>query len=102
MPLIRNLVDEPDRQEGAANSCWRGKSSAGRSWRRRRCRRTVPPCCAAAFAATLRDPEFLKDAERSKLDTDLVTGEEVDAVLKKPPTRRADVIERVKQALDRK
>ena len=37
----------------------------------------------AAFAATLRDPEFLKDAERSKLETDLVTAEEVDAVLKR-------------------
>ena len=35
-----------------------------------------------AFAETLRDPEFLKDAERSKLDTDLVTGEEVETVLK--------------------
>ena len=32
----------------------------------------------AAFAATMRDPDFLKEAEKAKLDVDLVTGEEVD------------------------
>jgi tripartite-type tricarboxylate transporter receptor subunit TctC len=56
----------------------------------------------AAFAATLRDPEFHKDAERAKLETNLVPGEEVDAVLKEATAAPAEVIERVKQALERK
>ena len=56
----------------------------------------------AAFAATLRDPEFRKDAERAKLDTDLVTAEEVDTLLKDTTAAPTEVIERLKQALDRK
>jgi tripartite-type tricarboxylate transporter receptor subunit TctC len=56
----------------------------------------------AAFAKTLRDPQFLQDAARSKLDTDLVTAEEVDTVLKDAADAPIDVIDRVKQALDRK
>jgi tripartite-type tricarboxylate transporter receptor subunit TctC len=56
----------------------------------------------AAFAATLRDPEFRKDAERSKLDFDLVAGEEVDTVLKDAAAAPAEVIDRLKQALNRK
>jgi tripartite-type tricarboxylate transporter receptor subunit TctC len=67
---------------------------------------TLPPERAAAlrsaFAATLRDPEFRKDAERSKLDTDLVTAEEVDALLNDAAGAPTDVIDRVKQVLDRK
>jgi tripartite-type tricarboxylate transporter receptor subunit TctC len=55
-----------------------------------------------AFAQTLRDPEFRKDAERAKLDTDLVTGEEVEAQLKDAASAPPDVIERLKQALERK
>jgi hypothetical protein len=49
----------------------------------------------------LRDPEFLKDAERSKIDTNLVTGEELDTVLKDATNAPAEVINRVKQALQR-
>jgi len=56
----------------------------------------------SAFAATLRDPEFRKDAERSKLDFDLVTGEEVDTVLRDAAAAPAEVIDRLKQALNRK
>jgi tripartite-type tricarboxylate transporter receptor subunit TctC len=56
----------------------------------------------AAFAATLRDPEFKKDAERSKIDFDLVTAEEVDSVLKEAANAPADVIAKVKEVLDRK
>jgi len=67
---------------------------------------SLPPDRAAvlraAFAATLRDPEFLKDAERSKLETNLVPAEEVDTVLKDAAAAPPDVIDRVKQALDRK
>jgi tripartite-type tricarboxylate transporter receptor subunit TctC len=35
----------------------------------------------AAFMATVKDPEFLKDAERSKLDVSPSSGEEVDRVI---------------------
>ena len=66
----------------------------------------LPPDRAAvlrsAFAATLRDPDFLKEAERAKLDIDLVTGAEVDAVLAAAAAAPAEAIERLKQALDRK
>ncbi len=65
----------------------------------------LPPERAAvlrdAFAATLRDPEFLKDAARAKLDVDLVTGAEVDKVLKDASTAPAGVIDRVKKSLSR-
>ena len=56
----------------------------------------------AAFVATLRDPEFLKDAKRSNLDTDLVPGEEVDTVLKEATNAPPEVIKRVKESLERK
>src|SRR5262249_44575045 len=66
----------------------------------------VPPDRAAtlrsAFAATLRDPAFRKEAERAKLDTDLVTGEEVETLLKEAAAAPTQVVDRLKQALDRK
>jgi tripartite-type tricarboxylate transporter receptor subunit TctC len=66
----------------------------------------LPPERAAvlrsAFAAALRDPEFRKDAERSKLDTDLVPAEEVEALLRDAAAAPKEVIDRLKQALDRK
>ncbi|HWO42980.1 MAG TPA: hypothetical protein VNO43_14365, partial [Candidatus Eisenbacteria bacterium] len=34
-----------------------------------------------AFAATLKDPEFLADAKKSKLDIDPVSGEEMEKVV---------------------
>lgn len=55
----------------------------------------------AAFAATLRDPAFLEDAKRARLDVALVTGEEIDALLKDSAAAPQDVIARVKQALGR-
>jgi tripartite-type tricarboxylate transporter receptor subunit TctC len=55
----------------------------------------------SAFAETLRDPAFRADAERARLDTDLVTAQEVDRVLKDAAQAPIDVFNRVKQALDR-
>jgi tripartite-type tricarboxylate transporter receptor subunit TctC len=55
----------------------------------------------AAFAATLRDPTFLKEAERANLEVDLVTGEEVDALLHQSAGAPKAVLDRVKQALGR-
>ena len=66
----------------------------------------LPPERAAvlrsAFAATMRDPDFLKEAERANLEVELVTGAEVENVLATAAAAPAEVIERVRQALDRK
>ena len=56
----------------------------------------------SAFAATMRDPAFLQDAKRTRLDVSLVTGGEVDALLKDSAGAPKDVIARVKEALGRK
>jgi tripartite-type tricarboxylate transporter receptor subunit TctC len=56
----------------------------------------------SAFGETLRDPAFRSDAERARLDTDLVTAEEVNTVLKETAGAPIEVINRVKEALDRK
>ena len=53
-----------------------------------------------AFAKTLVDPEFLKDAERRHAEINLVTGAEVDDVLRKAASAPRDVIDQVKLALD--
>lgn len=66
----------------------------------------IPPervaALRSAFAATLHDPEFLKEAAKAKLDVDLVTGQEVDGVLKTAAAAPASVIDLVKHALKRK
>lgn len=54
-----------------------------------------------AFMATMHDPEFLKDAQNARLDTDAVNGEEVDALLRKAAGAPKEVIDRVKQSLER-
>jgi hypothetical protein len=55
-----------------------------------------------AFAATLKDPAFLADAKRSRLDIDPLTGAETDAFLRQVAATPKAVIERVRQVLDRK
>ena len=99
--LIRRLVENPiDRQ---AMEFLLAREILGRPFL---APPDLPPDRAAvlrsAFAATLRDPDFLKEAERAKLDIDLVTGGEVDAVLAAAAAAPAEAIERLKQALDRK
>jgi tripartite-type tricarboxylate transporter receptor subunit TctC len=54
-----------------------------------------------AFAETMKDPAFIKDAETGNIEVNLVTGEEVDALLKDAATSPPEVIERVKKILDR-
>jgi tripartite-type tricarboxylate transporter receptor subunit TctC len=34
-----------------------------------------------AFTETLKDPEFIADAKRSRLDTDPLTGEEIEKIV---------------------
>ncbi len=54
-----------------------------------------------AFIATMKDPEFLKEAEKSKLEIDLVTGEEAEGVLRTASKAPPEVINRVKSLLGR-
>jgi tripartite-type tricarboxylate transporter receptor subunit TctC len=98
--LIRNLVKNPmDKQ---ALEFILAREILGRPF-------LAPPDLPAdraaairnAFAATMKDPEVLKEAAKAKLDVDLVTGAEVDKVLKDASTAPASVIERVKQSLAR-
>jgi tripartite-type tricarboxylate transporter receptor subunit TctC len=98
--LIRNLVTEPTAKQ--ALEFILAREILGRPF-------LAPPDLPAdraevlrkAFAATLTDPDFLKEAAKAKLDIDLVTGEEVDQVLKAASTAPSSVIDRVKQSLAR-
>ena len=99
--MIRKLVDNP--VDRAALEFMLAREILGRPFL---APPDLPPDRAAvlraAFAATMRDPEFLKEAERAKLDVDLVPGDEVDTVLKEAAAAPAEVVTRVKQSLDRK
>jgi tripartite-type tricarboxylate transporter receptor subunit TctC len=52
-----------------------------------------------AFADTLRDPEFLADAKRTKLDIDAVSGEEVEQVVQDLYKIEAPMLARLKEVL---
>lgn len=54
-----------------------------------------------AFEATMRDPEFLAEADREKIEVELVTGAQIDAILQNAAKSPEAVINRVKQVLDR-
>ncbi len=54
-----------------------------------------------AFAATMRDPAFIEEAARGNIEVSLVTGEEVDTVLKNAINAPPEVVNRLKKALDR-
>jgi tripartite-type tricarboxylate transporter receptor subunit TctC len=54
-----------------------------------------------AFAATMKDPLFLKDAEKTGIEVELVTADEVDALLKTTGASPTEVIDRVKALLGR-
>jgi hypothetical protein len=53
----------------------------------------------SAFDATLLDPELLSEAERLKLDIELVTGVEMEALIKRLYDSPANVIARARDAL---
>jgi tripartite-type tricarboxylate transporter receptor subunit TctC len=52
-----------------------------------------------AFDATMRDPNLIADAEKEKLETELVTGKEIDALLAKLYASPRRLIDRAKAAL---
>lgn len=49
------------------------------------------------FARTLADPALLEDARRQKLDIDLVSGQDIDGIVKVIFAARAGVVERAKK-----
>ena len=53
-----------------------------------------------AFADTTHDAQFLADAEKAQLEIDLVTGEEIDAILARIYKTPKAVIERAKAAME--
>ena len=97
--LVRNLVTDPVKKQ--ALDFILAREILGRPF-------LAPPNIPAervkalreAFNQTLQDKEFLLDAERRQAEISLVTGEEVDDVLRKAATAPKDVIESVKKALE--
>jgi tripartite-type tricarboxylate transporter receptor subunit TctC len=66
----------------------------------------VPPERVAAlrraFDATLKDAEFLADADKSKIEIDALTGEQVAALVERVSRTPADTASRVRAALENK
>jgi len=52
-----------------------------------------------AFAKSMKDPELLADAKKSKMDVDPSTAEELQALVKEVMGQPKEVIERVKKFL---
>lgn len=53
----------------------------------------------AAFMATMQDPQFLADAERTKIDVSPMAGDEVDAFMARVNGAPSAVVERAKRAV---
>lgn len=96
--LIRNLVTDPVKKR--ALEFILAREILGRPF-------VAPPDIPAdraralreAFVKTFSDPEFIKDAEKRRAEINLVSGEEVDRLLKTASEAPKDVIENVKAAL---
>jgi hypothetical protein len=52
-----------------------------------------------AFNKTMKDPDFLAETKKKKLDIDPTTGEEVEALTKDVMSQPKDVIERLKKLM---
>jgi tripartite-type tricarboxylate transporter receptor subunit TctC len=50
-----------------------------------------------AFAAVLKDPELLAQAERERLDVGLVTGEEIERLLDEIHATPTDIVDEMKK-----
>ena len=55
----------------------------------------------AAFNATMKDPEYLADAKKSRIDVNPVTGAEIDKLLAELYATPKDVIAKASQAISR-
>ena len=51
------------------------------------------------FTAMMRDPEFLADAKKANVDIDVVTGDEIDTVLKRVYATPPETVEAVRKAI---
>ena len=64
----------------------------------------MPPARVAAmrraFDATLKDPEFLAEADKLKLEIDPMSGEELAKMLEEIAKTPADVVARVRTAYE--
>ena len=95
-PFILDLVKDPD-QHKALEFIYAGQV-IGRPF-------IAPPdlppgilkTLRAAFDATVKDPDFLKEAEKQKLDIDPVSGAELEKVVRDTYATPKPIIERVKQ-----
>ena len=47
----------------------------------------------------MRDPEFLADAKKANIDIDVVTGDEIDTILKRVYATPPDLVEVVRKAI---
>jgi hypothetical protein len=52
-----------------------------------------------AFNKTMKDPEFLAETKKKRLDIDATTGEEVEALTKEAMSQSPEVIERLKRMM---
>lgn len=52
-----------------------------------------------AFNKTMRDPEFLAETKKKRLDIDATTGEEVASLTKEAMAQSTEVIERLKKMM---
>jgi tripartite-type tricarboxylate transporter receptor subunit TctC len=55
----------------------------------------------AAFTASVKDPHLLADAEKSRAEIELVSGDEIEELLKKSLATPPKVVERLRQAMKR-
>jgi hypothetical protein len=53
-----------------------------------------------AFDATLKDPEYLAEAKTMKMDVDPMTGEDMEALIRKIYATPPALVDRVKMALE--
>jgi hypothetical protein len=52
-----------------------------------------------AFVETMKDPEFLADAKKSRLDTDPLTGEEIEKIVAQLFKMDASLVNQLKEIL---
>jgi hypothetical protein len=52
-----------------------------------------------AFDATMKDPAFLAEAEKTKIDVDAITGERVAKLIDDDMATPKDVVARIREAL---
>lgn len=101
VPLVTDLVTDPN--DRAALEIVLIRQSMGRPY-------LAPPgtpkervvALRKAFDATVKDPAFRAEAKKLKLEIDPISGDAIDALLKKAYAAPPDVVERLNKAVDPK